>query len=229
MEVRPIGGLCNRLRVIGSRLRAARDAGKTLSVWWWSTADCPVAFRDLFCEPPADLIVYENTQAPKGIEVTCSTDPSIPVEAWAPTALMAFTPLPAIQERIDAIRARLGSEFVAVHIRRTDHNARYDEDAAYAAFAASYPGLSVYCAADNPRSIVTLKKALGDRLHYNGAFTKSGIRLTTIQDAVVDLWVSSTAQQFRGTYWSSFSDWIEMMRRLRGLPTGDCSKIAASE
>ena len=224
MQVRPIGGLCNRLRVIGSRLALARAAGKILSVWWWSSPDCPAVYRDLFMEPPADLIVYENVPCPQGVEATCYDDRSAPVSSWAPVAMEIFRPVPSIQTRIDAALAHLGPDFVAVHIRRTDHNDRYNEDAIYAEFAQRFSG-NVYAAADNPRSIVTLKKALGSRLQYNGAFSKTGIRLTAIADAVIDLWVSAAATQFRGTYYSSFSDWIEMMRQVRGLPAGDLSKI----
>lgn len=228
MLVRPIGGLCNRLRVIGSRLAVARAAGKTLTVWWWTTPDCAAAYRDLFTEPPADLIVNENVPCPPGIEATCYVDRSITVSEWAPVAIATFRPAPAIQARIDSCLERLGPDFVAVHIRRTDHNERYDEDSIYAEFAYRFTG-NVYAAADNPRSIVTLKKSLGDRLHYNGAFAKTGIRLTAIADAVVDLWVAAKAAQFRGTYYSSFSDWIEMMRQASGLPAGDLSKIDRKE
>lgn len=225
--MRPIGGLCNRLRVIGSRLYKARAAGKTLAVWWWVTPECAAKYHDLFVNPPNDLIVYENTDCPVHVEVTCYVDKSMPVAAWAALAVNTFKPISVIQTRIDAVLDKLGPDFVAVHIRRTDHNERYDEDAVYAQFAQKYPESNVYAAADNPRSIVTLKKSLGARLQYNGAFAKTGIRLTSISDAVVDLWVSSRATRFRGTYWSSFSEWIEIMRKLRGMPAGDLSAISS--
>lgn len=229
MDVRPIGGLCNRLRVIGSRLALARAAGKTLTVWWGASPDCPANYRDLFAEPPSDLIIYENRAGPPHVEVACRDDRSISVSAWAPVAIETFRPTPAIQARIDSLLARLGPSFVAVHIRRTDHNKRYDEDIIYAKYAQRFADHTVFAAADNPLSIVTLKKALGDRLHYAGAFSKTGIRLTAVADAVVDLWVAAAAQQFRGTYYSSFSDWIEMMRQVRGLPAGDLSKIERTD
>lgn len=224
MEVVPIGGLCNRLRVIGSRLAAARAAGKTLTAWWIVGRDCPARFRDLFQDPPADLIIHENVAPPLQVEKTCSVLSGSKQDEWAPTALDAMRPLPMIQARIDALLKRLGPEFSAVHIRRTDHNTRYEEDEVYATFAAitTYP---CFCAADNPTSIATLKRTLGDQLVYGGAFKMTGIRMTELADAVVDLWVASYAVRFRGTYWSSFSEWIDMMRRYRGLPAGDISKI----
>ena len=228
MDVIPIGGLCNRLRVICSYLSVARATGKSLTVWWNSTVDCPARFRELFCEPPNDLVIREDEPRPFGVVKTCDVYAKGDEPEWAVVAMEVLQPLPAIQARIDTILARLGPEFSAVHIRRTDHNARYDEDAAYVGFAstANHP---CFCAADNPRSVVTLKRALGDRLVYGGAFKMTGIRMTELADAVVDLWVASHATRFRGTYWSSFSDWIDMMRRWRGLPAGDLSKIESAE
>ena len=224
MEVVPIGGLCNRLRVIGSRLAAARAAGKTLTAWWIVGRDCPARFRDLFHEPPVDMIIHENVAWPAHVERTCSVLAGSNENEWAPVAMDALKPLPAIQARIDALLARLGPEFSAVHIRRTDHNARYEEDTVYTDFATG-SDRPCFCAADNPRSIATLKRTLGERLVYGGAFKMTGIRMTELADAVTDLWVASYAVRFRGTYWSSFSDWIDMMRRWRGLPAGDLSKI----
>jgi hypothetical protein len=228
MNVIPIGGLCNRLRVIGSYLSVARSLNKTLTVWWNTTVDCPARFSDLFCTPPTDLIMVEDKDRPRDVEKTCIVYPDSTEDTWSSIAIEVLRPLPAIQARIDAILARLGPEFSAVHIRRTDHNARYDEDAVYVAFAAAAAN-PCFCAADNPRSVVTLKRALGDRLVYGGSFRVTGIRMTGLADALVDLWVSSHATRFRGTYYSSFSDWIEMMRRSRDLPVGDISKIEGAK
>lgn len=232
MEVRPIGGLCNRLRVIGSRLVAARAAGVALTVWWIPHPACPALFGDLFEMPTAttDLIVRDGEIGGPSVETTCSVLAGADEAVWGPVVLEVLKPLPAIQARIDALLGLLGSPFVAVHIRRTDHNARYEEDALFMEFAKAAMGAGkVYVSADNPRSIATMKRTLGDRVVYGGTFAQVGIRLTAVADAVVDLWVSSRAAEFKGTYYSSFSEWIDMMRRGRGLPAGDLAKIAKTE
>jgi len=229
MQVMPIGGLCNRLRVIGSRMVAARAAAQTLTVWWPIHPACPALFSDLFEKPPADLIIRDGEVAPPAIETTCYVLPGIASALWGPVILAALRPLPIIQNRIDTLLAELGTEFTAVHIRRTDHNIRYAEDACYAVFAAAAEKGKVFAAADNPRSIATLKRSLGDRLIYGGEFAVVGIRLTAVADAVVDLWVAGRAARFKGTYWSSFSEWIEMMRTVYGCGiAGDLSKIEGS-
>ena len=226
MEVRPIGGLCNRLRVIGSRLVAARAAGQTLTVWWFVHPACPALFGDLFEAPPANLIVRDGEVGPRDVETTCSVLAGADEAVWGPVILAALRPLPAIQERIDRLVALAGPDFTAVHIRRTDHNTRYEEDSAYVDFAANHDG-KVYVSADNPRSIATVKRALGDRVVYGADFRQTGIRLTDVADAVVDIWVAGKAARFKGTFYSSFSEWIEMIRRCSGLPTGDLRKINA--
>jgi hypothetical protein len=229
MEVRPIGGLCNRLRVIGSRLVAARATRQTLTVWWFVHPACPTLFGDLFEAPPADLIVRDGEVGPRDVETTCSVLAGSDEAVWGPVILEALRPLPAIQARIDGLLALAGPDFTAVHIRRTDHNARYEEDSVYADFAAATPDVKVYVSADNPRSIATVKRALGDRVIYGAGFRQAGIRLTGVADAVVDIWVAGKAARFKGTFYSSFSDWIEMMRRCAGLAAGDLRKITTIE
>jgi hypothetical protein len=225
MSVQPIGGLCNRLRVIVSYLLVARAQRKKLTVYWVPHQACPALFRDLFVMPVAtDLIVKEIAEVPWGTTTTCYRHPEAPPEReWIPTVMEVLVPLPAIQGRIDILLGRMGPEFTAVHIRRTDHNSNYDKDVEYATFCGSGEG-PVYAAADNPRSLATLKRSLVDRLVYGGKFAATGIRLTAVADAVVDLWVCARSTRFKGTYYSSFSDWIEMMRH--GLGSGEAGDLS---
>lgn len=223
--MRPIGGLCNRLRVIGSRLAAARAAGQTLTVWWFVHPACPALFGDLFETPPADLIIRDGEIGPKDVETTSSVLAGVAESVWGPMILDVLRPLPAIQERIDGLLSLTGPAFTAVNIRRTDHNTRYEEDVAYVTFATKAAEGKVYVSADNPRSIATMKRALGDRIIYGANFRQAGIRLTGVADAVVDIWVSAKSARFKGTYYSSFSDWIEMMRKCNGLSCGELCKI----
>lgn len=221
MHLVPIGGLCNRLRAIMSHAVVAWRAGETLYVYWYPHMACPVRFDELF-EPIAPVVVYEDGRMPPaGFIQTCGVHAGVQESDWP---LHLLQPVAPIRTRIDELRARLGSTYIAVHIRRTDHNQNYAQDVVYAEWAERCMG-SVYAAADNPMSLATLKRRLGDRMIYQGRFGQKGLRLTAVGDAVVDLWVSAGAAAFRGTYYSSFSDWIETMRRAAGLPAGDLSKV----
>jgi hypothetical protein len=234
MHLIPIGGLCNRLRTIFSHLEWCRTTGngEILNVYWYIDPACFILFSSLFQLEglkEVGLVIHEPglpqrpPAMPNTIIRTCSVHRDVPLAAWGALAVRLLQPVSVIQGRIDAILTNIQGDFTALHIRRTDHNSNYDQDAVFV----EYAGLEgpVYAATDNPRSMVTLKKALGSRLHYNGRFAQSGIRLTEVADAVVDLWVCATATRFRGTYYSSFSDWIEMMRSLRGATPGDLTKI----
>jgi hypothetical protein len=224
--VQPIGGLCNRLRVIISYLLVARSQRKKLVVFWVPHAACLALFKELFVIPVAtDLEIREPALGPPGgTTVTCYRHPDAPPESeWIPTVMEVLVPLVPLQARIDELLGVLGSDFTAVHIRRTDHNSNYDKDADYVTFGAAGSG-KVFAATDNIQSMVTLRRGLGDRLVYGGKFAKAGIRMTAVNDAVVDLWTSARASRFKGTYYSSFSDWIEMMRMGLGSgPVGDLS------
>lgn len=226
IHVQPIGGLCNRLRVIGSYLGAARRAGVPLHVWWIPHSACPTTFAELFEMPIAvDCIMHDTAIGPAQKIVTCYVCPDISENDWAGLVLESFRPVAAIRERIAAVLEELGTGFTAVHIRRTDHNSNYDQDQAFVDFAGAGSG-AVFVAADNPRSIATLKKAMGDRVFYAVRFAQRGIRLSSVADAVVDLWVAGRAARFKGTYWSSFSEWIELLRGIYGSgATGDLAPI----
>lgn len=225
MRVQVIGGLCNRLRVMISYLIVARRLGESLEVFWYPHVACPTLFRELFEATPADCVIRDGVIAPQGTETTCSRHKDAGAEAsWRPVIAEVLRPLPALQARIDAGLAALGPDFTALHIRRTDHNANYDQDAAFAAFAASGTG-RVFVAADNPRSVANVKRILGERVFWTAQYGSGigGLRLTSVQDAVVDLWIAAHAIRFKGTYYSSFSDWIETMRSV-GEP-GDLAPI----
>lgn len=241
MHLVPIGGLCNRLRAIFSHLVVARAAGELLHVYWYKHSACPAHFYELF-KPIMDpaLIMHEMSPTdhpPSGFIQTCGVAAGVPEAAW-PTDLLR--PIDRIQRRIDELKRSLGPAYVAVHVRRTDHNKNYGDDLKIGdwitealaegtiteALAEGTIGAkegAAYVAADNFVSIATLKK-IHPAIIYNGRFSATGIRMTSIADAVVDLWICADAIAFRGTYYSSFSDWIEMMRQKRGLPVGDLSR-----
>lgn len=231
MHLIPIGGLCNRLRTICSHLEwCQQNGGEALHVYWLPHVACASRFSELFETDGLEAagIVLHDGRLPSPnvgpVIQTCSVRAGVEEAVWGARAAAILRPVTAIQARIDGLLERLGTGFTALHIRRTDHNANYDQDEVFASFGAAGEG-AVYAASDNPRSLATLKRALGGRLLYNGRFRQTGIRLTDVADAVVDLWVCASSARFRGTFYSSFSDWIEMIRSLRGAAAGDLSKI----
>jgi hypothetical protein len=147
-----------------------------------------------------------------------------------PLTLSVLHPAPYIRERIDALLALLGSNFTAVHIRRTDKNGAYASDTRWTNWAKGFPE-KVFAAVDNPKSYQTFKEQLGDRLVASGRFTQEldeaivragkkilrhqSTRMTTVPDAVVDMWVVSYSGRFCGSSDSTFSRQIEQLRAAR--------------
>ena len=80
----------------------------------------------------------------------------------------------------------------------------------------------VFVASDNEASTVILKNRFPGRIISGDRFLnvqkgyKWGLRHTTQQDAVADLWVASFAMDFMGTSGSTFSDTINDIRMSRG-------------
>jgi hypothetical protein len=213
----PIGGLCNRLRAIISHYSVCERDDLPLHVYWYPNSACPATFSQLFdvTRLPPRFILHDGTDRPPLNHIqTCYSHYSVSDKQISTLASTILFPTPAIQGKIDSLLAALGSVFTALHIRRTDHNTNYHEDAEYVRFASAGTE-RVYVAADNPMSVATVKKALGERVVWGSKYTRKStdsIRLTDVEDAVVDLWVCSQASRFRGTFYSSFSEWIEGMR-----------------
>lgn len=60
--VKPIGGLCNRLRAIDSMLWVAEDCGKRLVVIWERNQSLNCSFEDLFVKPASfDLLEIKHS------------------------------------------------------------------------------------------------------------------------------------------------------------------------
>ena len=242
-------GLGNRMRSIVTYLAAARYMGCHLSVFWTGAYEgennAVVLFGDLFELPAApDLHVMscigESAGACYAIEPGLRNMPRNAAHTFhihpqthrifpllGPLALQIFRPLPPIRARIEALLAKLGPSFTALHLRRTDKNTDYADDAALAAWTMAFPGEKVYAAVDNALSLANLKAALEPgRVVAQENFvvvmagpekrkSKTSTRHTTLADAIVDMWTASYAAHFHGTRTSSYSVLIQIMRTAR--------------
>ena len=240
-------GLGNRMRAIVSYLAAARYMGCRLTVFWQGTAQgiSGALFSDLFelpAAPDLDIISFVNDSA------TCDTPVSPELQAvlkaaprtyhihpqthrifplLGPLILQIFRPLPRILLQIEKLLDKLGPSFTALHIRRTDKNTGYAQDATVAAWTRSFEREKVFVAADNALSLSNVMKALGlDRVVAQESFVKvlvaagthksrSSERHTTMAVAVIDMWTASFAAHFRGTRESSYSVVIQLLRTAR--------------
>ena len=246
LRVRSNNGLSNRLRVILSYLQHARDQRRPLHYFWIPSAHCNQKFEDLFKDPPEDLQVFDAIPIDVPPQSTIETEDTYdnqPLAWFTHLLLTVLHPRPRLQARIDELLLLLrrnsstqcalplcennaSGTFTSVHLRRTDLNADYSQDARVADWALSgskaLPGEPIFVAADNALSLGIFKSWVSAHDKERRVVTSgsryghfSALRLTSIEDAVVDLWVSSFSRRFRGTWDSSFSNFIESMRVAR--------------
>ena len=137
-------------------------------------------------------------------------------------------PLPAIDAKIQATISRCGPKFVAIHVRRTDFRDLFGvktPDDAFERFVGTHmsAGYHVFVATDNPDTQRHFERICGDRYRALGHITHhpAAMRLTSVADAVADLFVCAAASIFKGTLGSSFSDTIWTLRRLAGTAERD--------
>lgn len=230
--VQPTGGLCNYLRVVFSYYEYAKQQGKSLIVIWYVTDACNGYYLDYF--QPVDGIIFKkdnNDDLPidyKG----CSTHSEI-----KPNYSMLKL-IPELQETINKKIVSL-ENYIAIHVRRTDHielaksKNRFTTDEEFIQFVNQYPEHNLYVATDNrktqdmfiekfPEKIkeVKLINKEMDRKHLyfigiNGETREdisNCLRKTDLSDAITDIFVCVGSSKFKGSGWSSFSDFIKDMR-----------------
>ena len=215
VRVRPTGGLGNKLRVVLSWYQRCAQQGRRLDVCWKTDDACPGFFLDWFA--PLPNTSFHTVPTGTYDYVGCSTHPDVPQYVCAALQLR-----PHLVDRIRTVIRTMG-QYVAVHVRRTDHVSLakqhdcYTTDEAVHAFLDSHPTLDAYVASDNADTYHALRDRYPLRipLSYHSVVTNAALRHTYVQDAVVDLYVCAAASEFFGSGWSSFTDTI---RQLRATP-----------
>ncbi len=212
--VRVRGGLCNRLRVIFSYYALAlRENRNPYIIQWPENFD---HFLDVF--EPISRITFEN---PCTRHTIISTNSTLNQYPWQ-HLLRELVPKPKLQCTINTLKECLGSCYIAIHMRRTDHvhlakkQQCFTTNAMFYDFVDRLPKtLKIFVASDNPQSLATMKQRYGTRILNNAVFTpgktyKQG-RHTNLDTAAIDLFVCASAAYFHGSGWSSFSGMINWL------------------
>lgn len=220
-RIHVVGGLANRLRAmlsfraIHGTIEVGWDADEYVSHARWSDVFAPLEGVTFTPSRPGDAGSWESGW---------SVVPDAPA-GWE-RSYADLRPVAGVQDRIDYLTARLG-EYVACHIRRTDHvidvRARGDTLKPYLEYvnwSRSWLDRPLFLATDNAvtqRTIALMRDGAQfqpmpeDSLEVRPSHGRYG----TLATAVVDLYVCAGATYFLGTEASSFTDTIEILRRLR--------------
>jgi hypothetical protein len=150
----------------------------------------------------------------------------------------SLRPLPALAARIASVRAGLGPEYLAVHVRRTDMvplarrlgNA-VTSDEEYQAWVAQQPAdLPIWLASDNGETQRKFRSWYGSRVRYlaplgglESAEEHDHRVYSPIEDGVVDMYVAAQATHFCGAgNLGSFTHTIQILHLIHhGLPVPD--------
>ena len=229
-------GLGNKLRVVLSYLDVARRRGQKLVVFWRLSPECDATFEELYF--PLDGVRFLHALppnlpiAPRG---AYDTHPDLQFTERESAMYAQLRPRPSIAARVAArLKAFVGAEYCAIHVRRTDHAELFGErspcrDVDFYAFCDRHDPLPIFIATDNAATQAAFAARYGARLraltpmrprrskrHAMGA-DAPGARHTSVADAVADLEACVAAKIFKGTELSSFSDAVAHLRRARGV------------
>lgn len=209
----PNAGLCNRLRVLFSWLRVAEQTDCELDVFWVEDHFCNGKFLDYFEE--IDRVNFVEERPEKIDYEGYGTHPDVRHTASIYEKLI---PKREILEELEEICSR-HERYNSMHIRRTDHVRIANEDSCFVPDDVFYKfaiesKLPVYLSCDNRD---TQEKFMGyfDNVFVHKMIEKSNeTRQTSLKDAIVDIFACVDGEEFQGTYYSSFSDIIYVLKKI---------------
>ncbi len=219
--IKPIGGLCNYLRVLFSYYKYCKTVNKHLICIWEVTGHCPGYFLDYFEPLEGVTFMRSNNYIQINYEGwDCHPDyNSENVFLYDNLKLLTY-----MKQEVTKLVSKISNKFTAIHLRRTDHiplalNANtYVSEADFLDFCREQPSKYIYIATDNNITQKNFKSIFQNYLFYYAIIPATPIttmRFTDLKHSIIDLFVCIEAKSFMGTPLSSFSDFIIQMRAHR--------------
>lgn len=211
INIIPTAGLCNRLRVIFSYLALANKHNKTLNVFWQISEACNGHFLDAFCN--IDGVNFIDKK-PETIDYI-GYSPCLKI-----TNKNIYKQLIPNEKINTSIKKLLknNEKYNSVHIRRTDHinyanlKKKFTPDSLFENFI-DKSIYKIYLACDNHDTQTYFLKKYNDKIFINNYIQSSKHqRQTSLEDAVIDLFMCIKSLNFLGTTYSSYSDLIKLLR-----------------
>ena len=214
LTIKPQGGLCNYLRCILSFYKYTKSINSELNVIWVKTDACPGYFLDYF-EPLKGInFITDHTQ--------------LTIDYSGSGQKMNYNPdyselklLPYMNEKVQERIQLLGNNYISLHIRRTDHTElakdknRFTSDDEFMKFIDKQDkNKNIYIATDNKETYDIFKQKYTDRIKLDyHKINENCLRQTTLEDAIIDIYMCVYSDKFLGSGWSSFSGAITSIRK----------------
>lgn len=222
--IKPTGGLCNYLRVVFSYYKYAKSINSELIVIWNKTRACNGYFLDYFESIEGIQILedkniwmklYNMSFIDKIYYKGCSVHPNHSPD---------YTKLKLLPHINNIVRNKihtLENNYIAVHIRRTDHiqlakkNNIYTTDAEFINFIDKFKcNKNLYISTDNKKTYDIFCNKYNKIVKFNYHTVIMGKRKTELVDAIIDIYICKYADNFMGSGYSSFTDIIKQLRFL---------------
>ena len=212
--IKPTGGLCNRLRVVISYYEDAKMKNEKLIIVWHEDINCNGKYTDYFQPLPNVEFIYKKYD---GKINYCGYSALYRVTNYESLKL-----LPSMIEIVNEKRKLLKDNYMAIHVRRTDHievakkRGRYTSDEDFFQFIDKYKkdAKYLYVAADNKETYTMFQTKYPKLIifPYHEEVKKSK-RNTSLHDAIIDLYMCICSKHFQFSGQSSFSDVILQIRK----------------
>lgn len=201
-NIQPYGGLCSRLRA----MLGWRDAHGSVTVSWFIRGECPGRFLDVF-EPLPDAEFVKDFQSVRTNKPFADILGDKYTLAREVAAYGELVPVLSIRLRLHALVAMGLRDWKGCHIRRTDHPERHAvPEQEYREWAGESP---VFLATDCPDVQNRWPKA-----KKAATLNRPGLRKSTLNDAVADLFALALCKEFMGSPGSTFTDAVMILREL---------------
>jgi len=222
--IKPKGGLCNRFRFLFSFIHKMKieNIQKKLIVIWEKDSNCNGFIWDII-SPIGNCCVLKNNNKKFKIDYSSCG----PVSLYKNENYLEninFRPKKYLLNQFINIINKLDNKYISVHIRRTDltnhikHKNRIDDlytpDETFINFMNCNKDYNIYIATDNHETQDIFLNLFPNRIKYIKKITKKeGLRQTNLEDAIIDIFVCAFSNKFQGTVFSSFSDFIKLIRK----------------
>jgi len=205
-------GLNNRLWTLLGYLHFANSNNKKLKFIWIKDDHCPGNFNDIFENIPNVEIIDKDI--PFDIQTFGS-----PSDQWIKDKYFRLLkPKSNIQKNIDLFKEKLQYNYIACHIRRTDiigqdYVKKHTTDEDYINFINQHDSsLKIFIATDNKNTQDYFKSIYNNRIICKDIIPSKNLRQTSLEDAIVDMYVCAGSKYFLGYEGSTFSININLIR-----------------